>query len=107
VRGTPLASGLAKAANMVDGVKAPATIVVISDGKESCGGNPCAIAAQVAKRKPLLTINVVDIMGTGAGTCAARAAGGRVFAAENASQLKTMLRRATAEVRGPSSCRKK
>ena len=107
VRGTPLASGIAKAAAMVDGVKVPATIVVISDGKESCNGNPCAVAARIAQRKPLLTINVVDIMGTGAGTCAARATGGRVFAAKNAAQLKSMLRRATAEVRGPSNCRKK
>jgi len=107
VRGTPLASGIAKAASMVDGVKSPATIVVISDGKESCNGNPCAVAAGIAKRKPMLTINVVDIMGTGAGTCAARATGGRVFAAKNAAQLKSMLRRATAEVRGPANCRKK
>lgn len=107
VRGTPLASGIAKAAAMVDGVKVPATIVVISDGKESCNGNPCAVAARIANRKPLLTINVVDIMGTGAGTCAARATGGKVFAAKNAAQLKSMLRRATAEVRGPSNCRKK
>ncbi len=107
VRGTPLASGIAKAANMIDGVKSPATIVVISDGKESCNGNPCAVAAKIAKSKPLLTINVVDIMGTGAGTCAARATGGKVFAAKNAAQLKSMLRRATAEVRGPASCRKK
>jgi Mg-chelatase subunit ChlD len=107
VRGTPLASGIAKAASMVDGVKSPATIVVISDGKESCNGNPCAVAARIAKRKPLLTINVVDIMGTSAGTCAARATGGKVFAANNAAQLKTMLRRATAEVRGPANCRKR
>jgi len=107
VRGTPLASGIAKAASMVDGVKAPATIVVISDGQESCNGNPCAVAARIAARKPLLTINVVDIMGTGAGTCAARATGGRVFTAKNAAQLKSMIRRAAAEVRGPSNCRKK
>jgi Mg-chelatase subunit ChlD len=107
VRGTPLASGIAKAASMVDGVKAPATIVVISDGQESCNGNPCAVAARIAARKPMLTVNVVDIMGTGAGTCAARATGGRVFTAKNAAQLKTMIRRATAEVRGPSNCRKK
>lgn len=107
VRGTPLASGIAKAASMVDGVRSPATIVVISDGKESCNGNPCAVAASIAKRKPMLTINVVDIMGTGAGTCAARATGGRVFAARNAAQLKSMLGRATAEVRGPANCRKK
>jgi Mg-chelatase subunit ChlD len=107
VRGTPLASGIAKAASMIDGVKSPATIVVISDGKESCNGNPCAVAANIAKRKPMLTINVVDIMGTGAGTCAARATGGRVFAAKNAAELKSTLRRATAEVRGPANCRKK
>jgi len=77
---------------------------VISDGKESCKGDPCLTARHIARAKPMLTINVVDITGTGAGNCVAAATGGKVFTAKNAQQLNTMLRRATQEVRGPVEC---
>ncbi len=107
VSGTPLASGIERAASMVDGVTKPAVVVILSDGKESCNRDPCAVARQVAKRKPLLTINVVDITGTGAGNCAARATGGKVYTAKNAQQVKSMMHRATQEVRGPAECNRR
>lgn len=106
VKGTPLADGLAKAANMVDGVEVPAVIVVVSDGEESCGSNPCAVARNIARHKPKLTINVVDITGSGAGNCAAQLTGGRVYSAGNAQDFKLNLQRATEEVRGPAECRR-
>jgi hypothetical protein len=107
VGGTPLAAGIERAAGMVDGVRKPAVMVVLSDGKESCHRDPCAVARQVAQRKPLLTINVVDITGTGAGNCAARATGGKVYTANNAEEVRTMMRQATQEVQGPPECRRK
>jgi len=106
VRGTPLASGIQRAAAMVDGVNHPGVIVVISDGKESCRRDPCGTARRIARSKPMLTINVVDITGTGAGNCVASATGGKVFTAKNAQQLNTMLRRATQEVSGPARCKR-
>jgi hypothetical protein len=106
VRGTPLASGIQRAAAMVDGVNHPGVIVVISDGKESCRRDPCGTARRIAHSKPMLTINVVDITGTGAGNCVASATGGKVFTAKNAQQLNTMLRRATQEVSGPARCKR-
>jgi Mg-chelatase subunit ChlD len=105
-RGTPLASGIAQAANMLDGVTRPAVLVVISDGRDTCNGDPCAIAREIAKKKPRLVINVVDITGTGAANCAAQATGGKVFKANNAQQLNQVMRRATQEVRGPAECRR-
>jgi Mg-chelatase subunit ChlD len=107
VRGTPLASGIERAADMVDGVSKPAYMVILSDGKESCDRNPCLVARQVARRKPLLTINVVDITGTGAGNCAAQATGGKVYRANNAAEIKSMMQRATQEVRGPAECNRR
>jgi Mg-chelatase subunit ChlD len=104
--GTPLASGIAQAANMLDGVTRPAVMVVISDGRDTCNGDPCAVARDVAKKKPKLIINVVDITGAGAANCAAQATGGRVFKANNAQQLNQVMRRATQEVRGPAECRR-
>jgi len=104
VRRTPLASGLVQAGRMVDGVNAPGIIVVVSDGEESCGVDPCAIARQLKQRKPRLIINVVDIMGAGAGNCLAQYTGGRVYTADNAQDFAAKLHSATQEVRGPANC---
>jgi Mg-chelatase subunit ChlD len=102
---TPLASAIARAAGMVDGVERPALIAVISDGEDTCGGNVCRVAERIAASKPRLKINVVDITGTGAADCAARATGGRVLRADNAESLGAQMQRATEEVAGPAHCR--
>ena len=103
--GTPLADGLARAGQMVDGVKREATILVISDGEESCRGDPCATARALAAAKPRLKINVLDITGTGAGNCVAAATKGQVFTARNAADVVSSMRRAAQEVMGPAHCR--
>nr|WP_246312173.1 VWA domain-containing protein [Aquabacterium terrae] len=105
-KGTPLADGIAKAAQMVDGSKREALIVVVSDGTESCGNDPCAVAAQLRASKPRVKVNVVDITGTGAGNCVAQATGGKVFTARNADEVAAMTSRAAQEAMGPENCRK-
>lgn len=105
-KGTPLADGIAKAAQMVDGTRREALIVVVSDGTESCNGDPCAVAAQLKASKPHVKVNVVDITGTGAGNCVAQATGGKVFTARNADEVAAMTRRAAQEALGPEDCRK-
>ncbi len=104
---TPLASAISQAADMLDGVNRQGVIVVVSDGEDTCHGDPCAVARRIAKKKPGIRINVVDITGTGSANCAASATGGRVFKANNAQELNRQLRRATQEVRGPAECRRK
>lgn len=103
--GTPLADGIARAGQMIDGVSREATILVISDGEESCRGNPCAVAQALAAAKPKLKINVLDIDGTGAGNCLAAATKGQVFTARNAADVVSSMRRASQEVMGPAHCR--
>jgi hypothetical protein len=103
--GTPLADGIAKAGQMMDGVGRDALMVVVSDGVESCGQDPCAVAAALHRAKPRLKINVVDITGTGAGNCVASATGGKVFTANNANELVAMTERATSEAMGPEKCK--
>ena len=105
-QGTPLADGVAKAGGMLDGVNRESVMVVISDGRESCGQDPCAVAAQLARAKPHLKINVVDIMGTGAGNCLAQATGGRVYTARNAAEVAAATRRAAEDAMAPSNCRR-
>lgn len=103
--GTPLADGVLQAGNMVDGVKRESMILVVTDGRESCGGDPCAVAQRLAASKPHLTINVVDIGNSGSGNCLASAARGKVFTARSIDELKVSLQKATQEVRGPANCK--
>jgi len=106
VAGTPLADGIAKAGALLDGVNRESVMLVVSDGEESCRGNPCAIARQLAQQKPHLKINVIDILGTGAGNCLAQATGGRVFTANTVQELQLMTTQAAQDVLPPEHCRR-
>ena len=105
--GTPLGDAIHKAGQMIDGVNKPATIVVISDGEESCKSKsyPCSVARKLAARKPYLTINVVDILGTGAGNCIARATKkGKVYTARSMQEIVRMTEKA-ASTAIPKNCK--
>lgn len=102
--GTPLGDAISKAGQMLDGVNRASVMVVISDGQASCGKDPCGVARQLAASKPNLKINVVDIMGAGAGNCVAQATGGRVFTAKSVKDLNLMVTQAAQEVLGPGNC---
>jgi len=103
--GTPLADGIRQAGTMLDGVNRESVMLVVSDGEESCGQDPCAVARELARRKPHLKINVVDILGTGAGNCLAAATGGRVFTANDVKDLQLGTRQAAQDVLPPAHCR--
>ncbi len=105
MQGTPLAQGILQAGEMVDGVKAPAVMVVISDGDDSCGGNPCAAAERLKAEKPLLKINVVDILGNGAGSCVATATGGRVLKPGDGLAFEKTIKEAAQDAIKPAHCR--
>ena len=105
MQGTPLAQGILQAGEMVDGVKAPAVMVVISDGDDSCGGDPCAAARRLHAQKPLLKINVVDILGNGAGSCVATATGGRVLKPGDGLAFEKTIKEAAQDAIKPAHCR--
>ncbi|MGJ0579490.1 VWA domain-containing protein [Xenorhabdus bovienii] len=91
---TPLALALEKAGALVDGVNRDAIILLISDGDETCGGDPCAVARALKENKPRLQVNVVDIMSSGAGNCIASQTGGKVFTANDANQFNQVINQA-------------
>ena len=94
---TPLAEALALAGKKVDGVNRDAIILLVSDGDETCGGDPCQVARELKKSKPRLQVNVVDIMSTGAGNCIASSTGGKVFAVNNTREFKQIMKKAMQE----------
>lgn len=89
--GTPLAQGLRQVRTMVPGDGSETLVVVVSDGQDSCHGNPCAEAAALARTKPGVSVNVLDIGNTGAGQCIAEATSGRVIVANKTDDLTQMF----------------
>lgn len=96
-RGTPLARSVERAGSVissqVDGV-----VVVVTDGADSCGGDPCAAARAVARSRPNVKINVIDISGSAANPtaqCMANATGGRVFHPNSAADMQVMVQQAS------------
>ncbi len=105
MEGTPLAQGIMQAGQMIDGVKAPAVMVVISDGDDSCGGDPCAAARALHESKPLLKINVVDILGNGSLSCLARVTGGQVIKPGDGVAFEKAIKQAAQDAIKPAHCR--
>ncbi len=105
-QGTPLADGILEAGKLVDGVNKESTILLVSDGGESCGGDPCMVARNLARQKPHLKINVVDIGGTGAAACVAQATGGKIYSVSSIAELNAGINRAAQDALGPSNCKK-
>lgn len=103
--GTPLADGVEQAGQMVDGVGAPAVIVVVSDGEDSCHRDPCAVARSLKARKPRLTINVVDIVGDGYANCLAQRTGGKILTPKSGLAFESTIKQATGEAQKPAHCK--
>ncbi|MCF7991290.1 MAG: SUMF1/EgtB/PvdO family nonheme iron enzyme [Thiohalocapsa sp.] len=89
---TPLTASLRHAAEALDYRNQPATLIVVSDGVESCGEDPCALMRQLEADNPSLTVHVVGF-GLAADAadsqlaCIAELSGGRYFTAGNQSEL--------------------
>jgi Ca-activated chloride channel family protein len=56
---TPLTEAVRRAADVLDYTRRPATVVLVTDGKETCGGLPCELAADLAADGVDLTVHVI------------------------------------------------
>jgi len=96
--GTALARSIERAGNIVSG-DVESVIVVVSDGEETCKGDPCAAARALKAAKPNAIINVIDISGDGKGRqviqCVAQATGGRVLTPQSPMDFARTLQQAT------------
>lgn len=96
-KGTPLARGVDRA-GLVISSQVEGVIVVVTDGADSCKGDPCAAARSIASKKPNVKINVIDISGSAknpSAQCMAQATGGKVFQPNSAAEMKTMVQQAS------------
>ncbi len=97
---TPITKSVKKAFALLEGSDRAATVILVSDGLETCDGDPCA-AVRLAKDQGLdFVMHVVgfDVAGedTSSLQCAAQAGGGLFLGAENAAELSGALDRAVA-----------
>ena len=67
-------------------------IILITDGGENCGGNPCAYAQELAKSHPEVHIDVVLVQGRFSGlNCLATQTGGKVYNLHNLSDFSSVI----------------
>jgi von Willebrand factor type A domain len=98
MNGTPLGLSVERAGRIISS-KRPGIIVVVSDGADTCRGDPCAAARAVAAAKPNVRINVINIGGesTSAAQCMAQSTGGHVYQPGNAIEMEKAIRQASGE----------
>lgn len=56
---TPLTVSVKRAAEVLGAPDKPGTVVLVTDGKETCGGTPCRLAANLAADAPGLVVHVI------------------------------------------------
>jgi Ca-activated chloride channel family protein len=98
---TPLAAGLERAETLLSGNATPGeqVIYVVSDGKETCGGDPVAVARRINAGRTRAIVNVIGfdlpVADAQALTSVARAGGGDFVNVSSEAEMN----RVTAEVR--------
>jgi hypothetical protein len=92
---TPIADSLLKAGEMLATREGDTTLVLVSDGLETCGGDPCEVAGELKSKGLKVVIHVVgfDVTQKEAAQlkCIASAGGGQYFQADNLAELKDAL----------------
>jgi Ca-activated chloride channel family protein len=92
---TPITESLVKAGELLASLDGENTLVLVSDGLETCGGDPCRTAGTLRAGNAALVIHVVgfDVSQSEAAQlrCIADNGGGRYFQAGNLAELKRAL----------------
>ncbi|KAA0675699.1 hypothetical protein [Roseomonas genomospecies 6] len=80
-------------------------VVLISDGYDSCGGDPCAAAARLERERPEINVNVLAISRSiDAIRCVAERTGGQFLQPDAVTSLAPLLRTAAGQ-NVPDHCR--
>ncbi len=97
---TPITKSVQQAFDVLAQTNRTATVILISDGLETCGGDPCAAVRAAKERGIEFILHVVgfDVSGEDVSQleCVAQAGNGRFFSAENAKDLSAALEQAVA-----------
>lgn len=102
---TPIADSLRAAASALRTSEGKGTVVLVSDGIETCVADPCAVAAELKKAgvgfvAHVIGFDVADPAAKAQLQCIARATGGVYLDARDASGLENALGRAVEATQG-------
>ncbi len=99
---TPISSAILTAAGLLKTKENETTIVLVSDGIETCGSDPCKVAAQLKATGAKFVMHVVGFdVGAAAAKqlqCVAKATGGKYFSANDGESLLEAMQTVSAEV---------
>ena len=99
---TPIAAAVTQVAELLKGQDAETTVILVSDGQETCGGDPCAVVKALKAGGLKFVMHVVGFDVTEADkaqlACIAEAGGGTYFAAADAAGLLAALQAVSAEI---------
>ncbi|AKI01805.1 von Willebrand factor type A domain [Hoeflea sp. IMCC20628] len=103
---TPISAAVQHAADLLSFRDNPATVVLISDGVETCNADPCALSAQLTKKGVKFTAHVVgfDLKDeeNASLSCIAENTGGVFVTANNAAELHDALAQVQSAMAEPS-----
>lgn len=99
---TPITKSFEIAGQKLAAMEEETTVILVSDGEETCEGDPCALVKSLKEQGIKVKVHVVGF-DVGAKekeqlSCIAEAGGGRYFAADNAQQLQEALAEVQEEV---------
>lgn len=100
---TPMASAISQAASSMRHVEDRATVILISDGVETCSPDPCAVARMLEETGVDFTAHVVgfdieDPQADAQLTCIANETGGLFLRAKDAKELSDAMSQVVSEV---------
>ncbi len=94
---TPLTESVRLAAETLNYKIQDATVVLLTDGEETCGGDPCRLAAELKKTAKNLTIHVIGYRTETSGyfttRCMADMTGGQYVSVSTEQELVNALRK--------------
>jgi len=99
---TPISAAITQVADSIKTRQGETTIILVSDGKETCGGDPCAAvkALKAAGARFILHVVGFDVTEEDKAqlACIAEAGGGRYFGAADSSALLAALQTVSKEI---------
>jgi Ca-activated chloride channel family protein len=103
---TPISESVRRAAVELRYTEQKATVILVSDGEETCSADPCAVGAALEEAGVDFTAHIIGFdIPTEAGRadlqCLADTTGGRFVLASNAAELSDALQAAVAEEPAP------
>ena len=98
---TPISLSIEKAAEALKVIEDETIVILVSDGEETCAGDPCALVEELKAAGVNFTMHVIGFDVTEEARhqleCMARAGGGAYFTAKTAGELKVAAKKAVME----------